>query len=113
MLHQGQQSLYTQIEFLHQPDHLVTTTDELAPGGLQFDERAINAALLYMERVSPDDWRLDGDDHRDRIFPLGTRVKARGQALEWRMPGPGGVESILQVAQVSLPFRASSQMFKR
>jgi hypothetical protein len=57
----------------------------------------VNDALAYLDRATP----APGED---RVFPLGTRVRASGKNLIWIIPGEG---EFPQVAEESVIFRAA------
>ena len=58
----------------------------------------INEALMTMEQLPPQAWRIGPDDARTSIFPPGTRARASGQNVIYTIPGHG---EVLQAAEAN------------
>ncbi|MEM7235376.1 MAG: hypothetical protein AAF517_24605, partial [Planctomycetota bacterium] len=74
------------------------------------DADEINRALEYLEKLPVDSWRYFEGDERPWIFPPGTRVRASGKNLVWKLPS--GRECV-QAAEVSPAFRWSLALVDR
>ncbi|MBP8299375.1 MAG: hypothetical protein KA020_03340 [Planctomycetes bacterium] len=71
------------------------------PGGnidLARDVDLVNEALMTMEQLPPQAWRIGPDDARTSIFPPGTRARASGQNVIYTIPGHG---EVLQAAEAN------------
>ncbi len=65
------------------------------------DVDAVNDALAYMERLTPEQWRYHPDDERAAVFARGMRARASGANLVFGIPGEG---DFVQAAEQSPAF---------